>query len=191
MRRLARFFWVLVALVFLFEAWLWDHLRPVVAWVVDRLPWAAFKARVAAWIEHLPPAATLVVFAVPGVVLLPLKFASLWLLARGEVVAAGTIFTLSKIVSMGLTAFIFDLTRPKLLQLAWFRWLYDHVLAWRDWAHALVDPIKRRIRARLHLFTPTRARRSFRLMRRIRRRMQQRIEEDMPAGRPAVLREGP
>ena len=26
---------VLLALVFLFEAWLWEHLRPLVAWLVD------------------------------------------------------------------------------------------------------------------------------------------------------------
>ena len=30
--------------------------------------------------------------------------------------------------------------------MAWFRWLYEHVLVWLDWAHELVDPIKRRIR---------------------------------------------
>jgi hypothetical protein len=186
MRRLTRLFWVLVALVFLFEAWLWDHLQPVVAWIVHRLPWARFKAAVAAWIDHLPPAATLVVFLVPGVLLLPLKFASLWMLAHGQVFAAGSVFALSKVVGMGLTAFIFDVTRPKLLQLAWFRWVYDHVMAWRDWAHALIDPIKLRIKARMRMFAPTRARRSFRLMRRIRRRMQQRIEDQLAEGRPAV-----
>jgi hypothetical protein len=32
MRRLLRPLWVLLALVFLFEAWLWD-LRPIVAWL--------------------------------------------------------------------------------------------------------------------------------------------------------------
>ena len=37
MRRLLRPLWVLLALVFLFEAWLWEHLRPIVAWIVDRV----------------------------------------------------------------------------------------------------------------------------------------------------------
>ena len=31
---------------------------------------------------------------------------------------------------MGVAAFIFEVTRPKLLQLAWFRWLYEHVMLW-------------------------------------------------------------
>ena len=35
MRRLLRPLLILLALVFLFEAWLWEHLRPLVAWVVD------------------------------------------------------------------------------------------------------------------------------------------------------------
>ena len=48
---------------------------------------------------------------------------------------------------LGVTAFIFDVTRPKLLQLAWFRWLYEHMLVWLAKAHALVDPIKPRMRA--------------------------------------------
>ena len=48
---------------------------------------------------------------------------------------------------MGVTAFIFDVTRPKLLQLAWFRWFYEHMLVWLAKAHALIDPIKLRMRA--------------------------------------------
>ena len=65
MRRLLKPLWVLLALVFLFEAWLWEHLKPVVGWFVDKIPWDAFKARLAAGIERLPPLATLLVFLVP------------------------------------------------------------------------------------------------------------------------------
>jgi hypothetical protein len=74
---------ILLALVFLFEAWLWEHRAPVVGWVVARIPLRQIKAWIAAWIEHLPPAATLVVFVVPVMLLLPLKFLGLWMLARG------------------------------------------------------------------------------------------------------------
>ena len=81
---------------------------------------------------------------------------------------------LAKLLGLGVTAFIFDLTRPKLLQLAWFRWLYEHVLAWLAWAHGLVDPIKQRIRMRLRMFAPQRAGRADKLFWRIRRRMRAR-----------------
>ena len=70
---------------------------------------------------------------------------------------------------MGVTAFIFDLTRPKLLQLAWFRWLYEHMLVWLAWAHGLVDPIKERMRQWLRdVRAAARRPRRMRLLRRIR-----------------------
>jgi hypothetical protein len=163
---------ILLALIFLFEAWLWSHLAPVVGWIVALVPWARFKARVAATIERLPPYPTLLVFLVPVVLLLPLKFLGLWLLARGFWLGALGVLAFAKIVSLGVTAFIFDLTRPKLLQLNWFRWFYEHMLVWLGWAHELVEPIKKRIKTWLRLFSPKRAGRTLRLLLRIRRAMQ-------------------
>src|SRR5262245_34023552 len=130
MRRALKPLWVLLAFVFLFEAWLWEHLRPIVGWVVDLIPWRRLKERLAVFIQKLPPYATLLVFLVPVILLLPLKFLGLWMLARGSWLGAMAVLGVAKVVSMGVTAFIFDLTRPKLLQLPWFRWLYDHVMAW-------------------------------------------------------------
>jgi hypothetical protein len=172
MRRLARPFLVLLALIFLFEAWLWEHLAPIVAWIVERLPLRAIKARIAAWVEALPPTATLFVFIVPILFLLPLKFLGLWMLARGYWLGALIVLAFAKVLGLGVTAFIFDLTRPKLLQLGWFRRLYERVMIWLAWAHGLVDPIKRRIKRWLRMFSPKRASRTLRLLSRIRRRMQ-------------------
>src|SRR5262249_44362896 len=146
MRRLVRPLWILLALVFLFEAWLWDHLRPIAGLVVDRIAWDALKVRVARSIERLPPAATFLVFLFPVLLLLPLKIAGLWMLAHGSWLGAMAVLALAKVVSLGVTAFIFDLTRPKLLQLAWFRWFYEHMIVWLAKAHQLVEPTKERIR---------------------------------------------
>ena len=43
LRRLLQPIWVLLAVIFLIEAWLWDHLEPIVAWVVAKIPLQAFK----------------------------------------------------------------------------------------------------------------------------------------------------
>ena len=43
LRRLLQPFWVLLAIIFLIEAWLWDHLEPIVARVVALIPLRAFK----------------------------------------------------------------------------------------------------------------------------------------------------
>jgi hypothetical protein len=172
MRRLLRPLLILLALVFLFEAWLWEHLAPIVAWIVARIPLRELKARITTAIESLPPTATLVVFIVPVLLLLPLKFLGLWMLAHGYWLGALAVLALAKVISLGVTAFIFDLTRPKLLQLAWFARFYERVLVWLAWAHALVDPIKARIKRTFHIFAPKRAGRTMRLLMRIRRRMQ-------------------
>jgi hypothetical protein len=172
MRRLLQPLLVLLALVFLFEAWLWDNLAPIIAWIVARIPLRLVKEKIAAAIARLPPAATLVVFVVPILLLLPLKFLALWMLARGYWLGALGVLAFAKLMSVGVTAFIFDITRPKLLQLAWFRRLYSRVMVWLAWAHGLIDPIKRRLRTWFRMFAPERAGRTLRLIARIRRRMQ-------------------
>ena len=74
-------------------------------------------------------------------------------------------------VGVSITAFVFEVTKPKLLKLGWFRWLYERVLAWLDWAHDLVAPIKMRIKRLLRIFRTKQTGRALRLLWRIRRRM--------------------
>ncbi|MGA7488434.1 MAG: hypothetical protein WBW74_16045 [Xanthobacteraceae bacterium] len=172
MRRLLHPILVLLAVVFLFEAWLWEHLAPVVAFIVARIPLRAIKAAIATWVEALPPAATLVVFVLPEVLLLlPLKFLEVWMLAHRNWFGAIAVLVLAKLIGVGVAAFIFDVTRPKLLELAWFRRFYTSMMAWLDWARALIDPIRRRLRSYLRMWAPKRAGRTLRLLARIRRRM--------------------
>ena len=146
LRRILQPLWVLLALIFLIEAWLWDHLEPVVARVVAWIPLRAFKAWLAERVDTLSPAMTLIVFAVPVIPLFPLKLVGLWLLAHEYWLAAGIVIVLGKFVGVGVTAFIFDVTRAKLLEMAWFRKIYHFILVLRARAAALVNPVKQRIR---------------------------------------------
>jgi hypothetical protein len=146
LRRILQPLWFLLALIFLIEAWLWDHLEPIVARVVAWIPLRAFKAWLADQVDTLSPAMTLIVFIVPVIPLFPLKLFGLWLFANEYWVSAVVILVLAKFLGVGVAAFIFDVTRPKLLQMAWFQKLYDGVIAIRAKAHAIVDPIKLRIR---------------------------------------------
>lgn len=171
MRALTRPFLVLLAILFLIEAWLWTHLEPVVGWVVARIPLRALKAHIAGAIDRLSPSAALVVFIVPGILLFPLKLLTIWLLAHKQLLLAGLVFSFAKLAGLGVTAFIFDATRPKLLQMPWFRWIYDRALVASAWAHGLVDPIKQRIRRALRIFAPGKAGRTVRLLWRIRSSM--------------------
>lgn len=146
MRRLLQPFWVLLAVIFLIEAWLWDHLEPIVERVVALIPLRAFKQWLSERVDALSPAMTLIVFAVPVIPLFPLKLIGLWLLANQYWLAAGIVIVLGKFVGLGVTAFIFDVTRAKLLEMVWFRKIYHLILVLRAKAAALVNPIKQRIR---------------------------------------------
>jgi len=145
LRRILQPLWVLLALIFLIEAWLWDRLEPVVARVVAWIPLRAFKAWLADQVDALSPAMTLIVFIVPVIPLFPLKLFGLWLLANEYWLSAVVILVFAKFLGVGVAAFIFDVTRPKLLEMAWFEKLYEFVIGLRAKAKALVDPIKRRI----------------------------------------------
>jgi len=149
-QRLLQPLWVLLAIVFLIEAWLWDHLEPIVARIVALIPLRAFKQWLADRVDALSPAMTLIVFAVPVIPLFPLKLVGLWLLANEYWVSAAIVIVLGKFVGLGVTAFIFDVTRSKLMQMAWFKKVYEFIMVMRAKAAELVQPIKQRIKEVLH-----------------------------------------
>src|SRR3954465_10930888 len=145
LRRLLQPFWVLLAIVFLIEAWLWDHLEPIVARIVAALPLQRLKQWLAARVAELSPAMTLVVFVVPVLPLFPLKLVGLWLLTHEYWTSAVFTILFAKLLGVGVMAFVFDVTRPKLLEMAWFERIYEFILALRAKAAALVEPIKARM----------------------------------------------
>jgi hypothetical protein len=149
MRRLLQPLWIVLAVIFLIEAWLWDHLEPVVARVVALIPLRAFKQWLADRVDTLSPAMTLIVFIVPVVPLFPLKLVGFWLLTHEYWASAVFTIIFAKFLGVGVTAFVFDVTRPKLLEMEWFEKLYEFVIALRAKANALVDPIKLRIKQAL------------------------------------------
>src|SRR5579864_3550255 len=145
LRRLLQPLWILLAIIFLIEAWLWDHLEPIVAAVVAAIPLRAFKQWLAERVDSLSPAMTLIVFFVPAIPLFPLKVVGFWLLTHEHWVSAIFTILFAKLLGVGVTAFVLDVTRPKLLEMPWFEKLYDFVMAMRAKAKTLVDPVKARI----------------------------------------------
>ena len=146
MRRLLQPLWVLLAVVFLIEAWLWDHLEPIVERVVALIPLREFKQWLTERVDTLSPAMTLIVFVVPVIPLFPLKLVGLWLLTHEYWLSSIVTIVFAKFLGVGVAAFIFDVTRPKLLQMQWFETLYEFVIHIRARARALVAPIMARIK---------------------------------------------
>ena len=169
MRRLLRPLWVLLALIFLVEAWLWDRVEPIIARVVALIPLPRLKEWFADRVEHLSPPMTLIVFAVPIVLLAPLNLVEAWLLAHKYFISGMVLIVAQKIVGVGIIAFVFDVTRDKLLRMDWFRALYEFVINLRVRAAAVVAPFKLAITQWVARF---RRRASPGFLRRLRRRMQ-------------------
>ena len=146
MRRLLQPVWVLLAIIFLIEAWLWDHLEPIVAWFVALLPLRSFKQWLAERVDTLSPAMTLIVFIVPVIPLFPLKLIGLYLLTHEYWLSAIATILFAKLLGVGVTAFVFDVTKEKLLEMAWFEVMYEFIIGLRAKATALVEPVKQQIK---------------------------------------------
>jgi hypothetical protein len=169
MRRLLQPFWVLLAIIFLIEAWLWDHLEPIVARVVAWIPLQTFKQWLTERVDTLSPAMTLIVFIVPVIPLFPLKLVGLWLLTHEYWVSAVATIVFAKFVGVGVAAFLFDVTRSKLLEMAWFEKLYEFVMMLRRKAADVVEPLKIRIKEILRGDGDSWSARTLRLIQRFRK----------------------
>lgn len=175
MRRLLKPLWIALAAAFLLEAWLWDHGRTLVTGVMRRVPWQRLRAGAKDLIDPLPPEGTLAVFAIPVVLLLPLKVTVVWLLLKGSWASAMALLAFVKLFGLGLSAFAFDVCRDKLLQLSMFRKVYERTLAARRWAKDMLDPMvepfRQQIRERLGWIERHRTPRRFRFIVRLRSKM--------------------
>ncbi len=118
----------LAALLLFVEEVLWEALKRVMA-ALGRLP---LIHAAETWLSRLPPYGAMAVFLAPGTLLLPVKLIALWLLAHGQVIAGCTLIISAKIAGTALVARIFTLTKPALLQLAWFAALHGWIMAWRE-----------------------------------------------------------
>jgi hypothetical protein len=132
---LAAPFVFIAAIIILLEDWLWDDLARIAA-AIGRLPiFHQFEA----FVLWLPPYPSLLLFGVPSLLLFPVKFASLYLIAHGKPLFGFLVAASAKIAGTALVARIFNLTKPKLLQINWFAFLYERLTAFKK---RIYDAIK-------------------------------------------------
>jgi hypothetical protein len=143
MKKIKRGLFLLLALVFLFESWLWDVTGAVVERIVARIPMDRLRHWLTARIEPLPPVGTLCIFLIPAIFLFPMKLAAMWLITQGKVLLGITMVVLAKCIGFGVSSFLFHVCKPKLMQLAWVRWVYHTLISWKEKAIAFIAPYKR------------------------------------------------
>lgn len=147
---LSPFVW-LAAAVFLIEEAIWDWTAAAMA----RLGAVRVVHFIEQHIAALPPYWAFLAFILPSAIFIPAKLLGVHAIAAGHWLVGGAIFLIAKIAGLALFSRIFNLTRPALMQLAWFARFYAWVMYYRNRIHAFLDNwqayqhIKQRIRATL------------------------------------------
>lgn len=119
--------WVL-ALVILFEEWGWEPLQRLLA-RIGRWPGLRWIERA---VRRLPPYAALALFALPTLMLLPVKLGALWLIGQGHVVPGALVIVTAKVAGTAIVARLFTLTQPALIRLRWFAHLHERWTGWKN-----------------------------------------------------------
>ncbi len=131
---LAPLLW-LAAAVFLIEEFIWDWTAAMMARLGAMRLVHVGERRIAA----LSPRWAFFAFLLPSAILIPAKLFGLEAIASGHWLVGGTIFVVAKLLGVALFSRIFNLTRPALMQLAWFAPFYAWVMGYRDRIHAYLD----------------------------------------------------
>jgi hypothetical protein len=134
-RLLAAPFVFVAAIIILLEDWLWDDLARLAA-AIGRLP---VLQAVELFIAGLPPYGALIFFATPSLLLLPVKLAAFYFMSHGQPTLGLATVIGAKVLGTALVARIFTLTRPTLMRIGWFAWIYQRFTAFKS---RIYDAIK-------------------------------------------------
>ncbi len=141
----------LAAIVFLIEEAIWDWTAALMA----RLGAVRLVHAIEKHIAALHPRWAFFTFLLPSLVLVPAKLIGLHAIAAGHWLIGSGVFLLAKLLGMALFSRIFNLTRPALMQLAWFARFYAFVMHYRNRIHAYLDswPAYQRVKQRIKALT--------------------------------------
>ena len=142
------------AVIIILEDWLWDDLARFAAFI-GQLP---ILRSIETLIIALPPYLALFVFAVPALLLVPVKLIALYFIAHGQKTLGVLTVVAAKFVGTALVARLFILTRPKLMRIGWFARGYERFISFKDrlytllrstWIYQVAHEQRLRIKARL------------------------------------------
>ena len=124
---------VFAVLYFLIDAIFFSLIKPLGKWL-SKLP---IFARIDGLIRSLGPYPTFALFAVPLVVLEPIKPVGLYLIAEGKVVDGAVLIAVGEILKITIVERIFHAGRDKLMMIPAFAWSYERVMALRAYLATL------------------------------------------------------
>ncbi len=121
----------LLAIVLIFEEWLWDLLtafgHSLVRWL--------HLGYVEQWLIQTSPFMALTAISIPLLIITPINILALSMLANGLLVQGIVLELLAKLLGTLLVARVFALTKPQLLTFALLNLIYSTITGWLQWAH--------------------------------------------------------
>lgn len=103
---------------------------------IARLPVFAGLERL---VLRLDPRLVLLLFLIPLLGLIPLKLAAVWLIGGGHVIKGVVLLISAKFLGTALSAHLYAVAEPKLMQIATFARVRNFVVALLARAHAYLD----------------------------------------------------
>jgi hypothetical protein len=128
-RILKPFVLVLAAIYFLVDAVFMTVARPLGNWIEKH--WVLERLR--GWIASLRPYPTLALFAVPLIILEPVKPVAAYLAATDQVAWGMTVLVVGEILKLVLVERLFSISRDKLMSIPAFAWCYGKYRLVKDW----------------------------------------------------------
>lgn len=125
----------LLALLLLFEEWLWDVLTALGYRLSCWLQLEAWEN----WLRQSSPFIAATAFLIPLTIVTPLNLIAFWMMASGKLIQGIILEIFAKLLGTVLIARVFALTRPQLMSFRWFNWLYSTISGWLKWAHDRVQ----------------------------------------------------
>jgi hypothetical protein len=120
---------LLAAIYFLVDAVFMSVARPLANWIEKH--WVLKRLR--GWIASLRPYPTLALFAVPLIILEPVKPVAAYLAATDQVAWGMTVLVVGEILKLVLVERLFSISRDKLMSIPAFAWCYGKYRLAKDW----------------------------------------------------------
>ncbi|WP_420738202.1 hypothetical protein [Bradyrhizobium japonicum] len=116
---------LLATVYFIVDAVFLTIATPLARWMARQRVFVRLRK----WIGSLRPYPSLALFAVPLIVLEPVKPVAAYLLGTGQIAAGVTVLAIGEILKLVIVERLFKLCRRKLLKIPLFAWGYGH---WRQ-----------------------------------------------------------
>lgn len=124
---------ILATVYFIVDAVFLKIATPLARWIARQRVFVRLRK----WIGSLRPYPSLALFAVPLIVLEPVKPVAVYLMGSGQIAAGVTMLTIGEILKLVIVERLFKLCRRKLLKIPLFAWCYGHWRQGVDWLVAM------------------------------------------------------